>query len=129
MRLGISLKLILVTFLVLTVAFAGATYLILQVAQKNNADLVQAILTELAKDSKKSVQDLNQGFDRSATGLHVAEKEIAKGAEKSSTAVEEMNTQAGKMKRFVDDLICLVNGNEKGERIHPEGRVFESSNG
>jgi len=76
MRAGISFKFITVTVLVLVIAFSGLTVLILAVFQKNNSSLIQSILSEFGQGAKKSVQDLNNGFDRTASNLLNAEKEI-----------------------------------------------------
>jgi methyl-accepting chemotaxis protein len=40
----------------------------------------------------------------------------AANAEESASASEEMNTQAGQMKGFVEELVSLVNGSAKGAK-------------
>ncbi|HSR12326.1 MAG TPA: hypothetical protein VLS90_12860, partial [Thermodesulfobacteriota bacterium] len=78
MRMGVTLKFLATTSGLLLAAFTGATLLILQAVQENHRDLVKAMLSEVGKNNKNAVSELNTGVDRSAASLAGAEKEIAR---------------------------------------------------
>jgi methyl-accepting chemotaxis protein len=76
---------------------------------------VAELVGEIAAASNEQAQGVEQ-VNTAVTEMDKVTQQNAAGAEESSSASQEMNTQAGQMKRIVGELVAMVDANGNGAK-------------
>ncbi|MGZ6210485.1 MAG: hypothetical protein ACXWL9_10100 [Syntrophales bacterium] len=85
----------------------------------NNRHITQKV-TDLVGEIAAASKEQSQGIEEISRSIHEMDKvtqQTAAMADESSSASEEMDTQAGRLKIFVRDISSLVLGKKNGNLV------------